>query len=128
MAGSLLRAGHDVTAFNRTPSKAQGLIDRGARMAARVADACWGMPSSPCSQTTSKSPRAARGDLLVVAERASAVSNHCMRGKSRRGGSSPSGGNRAKITWLNPLLGGASWSRLPSRATLCATPGFAAGN
>jgi 3-hydroxyisobutyrate dehydrogenase-like beta-hydroxyacid dehydrogenase len=42
MAGSLLQAGHDVTVYNRTPSKAQGLIDRGARLAARVADACQG--------------------------------------------------------------------------------------
>ncbi len=42
MAGSLLRAGHDVTVCNRTPGKAQGLVDRGARPAARVADACRG--------------------------------------------------------------------------------------
>jgi 3-hydroxyisobutyrate dehydrogenase-like beta-hydroxyacid dehydrogenase len=42
MAGSLLRAGHEVTVYNRTPSKAQGLIDRGAHQAARVADACRG--------------------------------------------------------------------------------------
>jgi len=27
MAGSLLEAGHEVTVYNRTPSKAQGLID-----------------------------------------------------------------------------------------------------
>jgi 3-hydroxyisobutyrate dehydrogenase-like beta-hydroxyacid dehydrogenase len=42
MAGSLLRAGHEVTVYNRTPSKAQGLIDRGAHLAGRVADACRG--------------------------------------------------------------------------------------
>src|SRR4029077_14903504 len=42
MAGSLLQAGHEVTVYNRTPRKAQGLIDRGARRAARVADACQG--------------------------------------------------------------------------------------
>jgi 3-hydroxyisobutyrate dehydrogenase-like beta-hydroxyacid dehydrogenase len=42
MAGSLLQAGHDVTVYNRTPSKAQGLIDRGAHVAARLADACQG--------------------------------------------------------------------------------------
>jgi 3-hydroxyisobutyrate dehydrogenase-like beta-hydroxyacid dehydrogenase len=40
MAGSLLRAGHDVTVYNRTQGKAQGLVDRGAHLAARVADAC----------------------------------------------------------------------------------------
>jgi 3-hydroxyisobutyrate dehydrogenase-like beta-hydroxyacid dehydrogenase len=42
MAGNLLQAGHEVTVYNRTPSKAQALIARGARRAARVADACQG--------------------------------------------------------------------------------------
>jgi 3-hydroxyisobutyrate dehydrogenase-like beta-hydroxyacid dehydrogenase len=31
MAGSLLRAGHEVSVYNRTPGKAQELVDRGAR-------------------------------------------------------------------------------------------------
>ena len=42
MAGSLLRAGHEVTVYNRTPSKGQGLIEQGASAAAEVADACRG--------------------------------------------------------------------------------------
>jgi 3-hydroxyisobutyrate dehydrogenase-like beta-hydroxyacid dehydrogenase len=42
MAASLLQAGHEVTVYNRTPSKAQALIDQGAHLAARVADACQG--------------------------------------------------------------------------------------
>jgi 3-hydroxyisobutyrate dehydrogenase-like beta-hydroxyacid dehydrogenase len=42
MAGSLLRAGHEVSIYNRTPNKAQQLIDRGANLAARPADACRG--------------------------------------------------------------------------------------
>jgi 3-hydroxyisobutyrate dehydrogenase-like beta-hydroxyacid dehydrogenase len=42
MAGSLLQAGHEVTVYNRTPSKAQALVDQGAHRAARVADACRG--------------------------------------------------------------------------------------
>jgi len=42
MAENLLQAGHEVIVYNRTPAKAQGLIDRGAHLAARVADACWG--------------------------------------------------------------------------------------
>jgi 3-hydroxyisobutyrate dehydrogenase-like beta-hydroxyacid dehydrogenase len=42
MAGSLLQAGHDLTVYNRTPNKTQGLIDRGARLADRVADTCRG--------------------------------------------------------------------------------------
>jgi 3-hydroxyisobutyrate dehydrogenase-like beta-hydroxyacid dehydrogenase len=42
MVARLLQAGHAVTVYNRTPSKAQGMIDRGANLAARVADACQG--------------------------------------------------------------------------------------
>jgi len=42
MAGNLLQAGHELTVYNRTPSKAQVLIDRGARPAAQIADACQG--------------------------------------------------------------------------------------
>lgn len=39
MAGSLLRAGHEVTVYNRTPSKARPLGERGARVAGSVAEA-----------------------------------------------------------------------------------------
>jgi len=42
MASSLLKGGHDVTVYNRTPSKAQALVGQGARYAAQVADACRG--------------------------------------------------------------------------------------
>ena len=42
MAESLLRAGHEVTVYNRTPGKAQGLVAQGARAAAGLADACRG--------------------------------------------------------------------------------------
>ncbi|HEX3351550.1 MAG: NAD(P)-dependent oxidoreductase [Terriglobales bacterium] len=42
MAANLIRNGHEVTVFNRTPSKAQALLAQGARHAARVADACHG--------------------------------------------------------------------------------------
>ena len=40
MAERLLAAGHDVIVYNRTSSKAQSLIDRGAQLAPQVADAC----------------------------------------------------------------------------------------
>ena len=42
MAASLLRAGHEVTVYNRTPGKAQALVEQGARAAADVADVCRG--------------------------------------------------------------------------------------
>ena len=42
MVANLLRAGHEVTIYNRTPSKAQRLVEQGARAASEVADACRG--------------------------------------------------------------------------------------
>jgi 3-hydroxyisobutyrate dehydrogenase-like beta-hydroxyacid dehydrogenase len=42
MATNLLKAGHDVTVFNRSPEKRQALVKLGAHEAARVADACQG--------------------------------------------------------------------------------------
>jgi 3-hydroxyisobutyrate dehydrogenase-like beta-hydroxyacid dehydrogenase len=42
MAGRLLRAGHDITVYNRTPSKAEQLVAQGAHLARRVADVCRG--------------------------------------------------------------------------------------
>jgi 3-hydroxyisobutyrate dehydrogenase-like beta-hydroxyacid dehydrogenase len=42
MALNLLKAGHDVTVYNRTPGKTQALVSKGARAATQVADACHG--------------------------------------------------------------------------------------
>jgi len=42
MAANLLKAGHEVTVYNRTASKADSLLKQGAKQAARVADACQG--------------------------------------------------------------------------------------
>jgi 3-hydroxyisobutyrate dehydrogenase-like beta-hydroxyacid dehydrogenase len=42
MAGSLLRAGHELTVYNRTPSKAQAVVEQGAHRAPAVVDACHG--------------------------------------------------------------------------------------
>jgi 3-hydroxyisobutyrate dehydrogenase-like beta-hydroxyacid dehydrogenase len=42
MAANLLRAGHEVTVYNRTPEKADALVKLGARAAASVAQACQG--------------------------------------------------------------------------------------
>jgi 3-hydroxyisobutyrate dehydrogenase-like beta-hydroxyacid dehydrogenase len=40
MAANLVRAGHDVTVFNRTPGRSGPLLELGAREAANLADAC----------------------------------------------------------------------------------------
>jgi 3-hydroxyisobutyrate dehydrogenase-like beta-hydroxyacid dehydrogenase len=42
MAANLLKAGHDVTVFNRSPEKLQPLIELGAHAATSIADACRG--------------------------------------------------------------------------------------
>ena len=42
MAANLLKAGHEVTVYNRTPEKAKRLVEQGAKRAATVADACKG--------------------------------------------------------------------------------------
>ena len=40
MASNLLKAGHEVVAYNRTAEKAQPLVAQGARQAGNIADAC----------------------------------------------------------------------------------------
>ncbi len=42
MAANLLKAGHDVTVYNRTRTKVEALVTQGATAAARVSDACRG--------------------------------------------------------------------------------------
>jgi 3-hydroxyisobutyrate dehydrogenase-like beta-hydroxyacid dehydrogenase len=42
MAANLLKAGHEVTAYNRSQDKVDALVGRGARPARSVADACRG--------------------------------------------------------------------------------------
>lgn len=42
MAQNLLKAGHELTVYNRTLDKAKPLVEKGARKAASVADACKG--------------------------------------------------------------------------------------
>lgn len=42
MAANLLAAGHEVTVYNRSPGRAQPLVDKGATAAGSVAEACHG--------------------------------------------------------------------------------------
>src|SRR5207253_7412917 len=42
MATNLVKAGHEVIVYNRTPGKVQALVEHGARVAVQVADACRG--------------------------------------------------------------------------------------
>src|ERR1700730_16778412 len=69
MAANLIRAGHEVTVFNRTPGKAQKLVEEGARHAARVADVCQGdgvitiTPASPKTTLSTALSSASIGKL-----------------------------------------------------------------
>jgi 3-hydroxyisobutyrate dehydrogenase-like beta-hydroxyacid dehydrogenase len=42
MAANLVKAGHDVTVYNRTRAKTEALVAQGAKAAARVSDTCRG--------------------------------------------------------------------------------------
>ena len=42
MAANLLKAGHEVVVYNRTPAKAEALVAQGAKAATNVSDACRG--------------------------------------------------------------------------------------
>jgi 3-hydroxyisobutyrate dehydrogenase-like beta-hydroxyacid dehydrogenase len=42
MAANLLKVGHDVTVYNRTPAKAEALMSLGAKAAGNVAETCRG--------------------------------------------------------------------------------------
>jgi len=42
MAANLVKAGHDVSVFNRSPEKARALIELGAREATNIAEVCGG--------------------------------------------------------------------------------------
>ncbi|HSZ59987.1 MAG TPA: NAD(P)-binding domain-containing protein, partial [Tepidisphaeraceae bacterium] len=42
IAMNLLKAGHDLVVYNRTPGKTKALVSQGARAATDVADACRG--------------------------------------------------------------------------------------
>lgn len=42
MAANLLKAGHEITVYNRTATKAEALVTQGAKCAASIAEACRG--------------------------------------------------------------------------------------
>ena len=53
MAANLLKAGHDVTVYNRTRTKVEALVAQGAKAAASVSDAC---PASWPTRPRRKAP------------------------------------------------------------------------
>ena len=42
MAANILKAGHDLTVYNRTRERAERLAEQGAKVASTVAEACRG--------------------------------------------------------------------------------------
>ena len=55
MVASLLRAGHEVTVYNRTPSKAQRLVEQVHRSPRTWRTPAGATPSSRCWRTTALS-------------------------------------------------------------------------
>jgi 3-hydroxyisobutyrate dehydrogenase-like beta-hydroxyacid dehydrogenase len=66
MAANLLRAGHEVTVFNRSPAGRRPLVDLGAREAATVAAACSGEAVITMLADDSALRRVALGDDGIV--------------------------------------------------------------
>jgi len=66
MAASLMRAGHELTVYNRTPQKAQPLVALGAKAADRIAAACKGEVVFTMLADDSAVESAALGDDGIV--------------------------------------------------------------
>ena len=67
MAANLVKAGHDVTVFNRSAEKRRALIELGAREAARIADACRGdVVITTLADDTAATQVALAGDGIVA--------------------------------------------------------------
>jgi 3-hydroxyisobutyrate dehydrogenase-like beta-hydroxyacid dehydrogenase len=66
MAANLLRAGHELTVFNRTAAKRRALADLGAREAATVGDACGGEVVVSMLADDSALRRVALGDEGII--------------------------------------------------------------
>jgi 6-phosphogluconate dehydrogenase (decarboxylating) len=52
MAANLLKAGHTLTVYNRTPARAEALVAQGATLAKTPSEAARARWSSQCSPTT----------------------------------------------------------------------------
>jgi 3-hydroxyisobutyrate dehydrogenase-like beta-hydroxyacid dehydrogenase len=55
MATNLVKAGHEVTVYNRTPGKVQALVEHGAHAALRWPTLAEAMLLSPCWRMTLRS-------------------------------------------------------------------------
>jgi 3-hydroxyisobutyrate dehydrogenase-like beta-hydroxyacid dehydrogenase len=67
MAANLVKAGHDVTVFNRSAEKRRALVEAGAHEAARIADACRGEVVITMLADDTAATQIALGDDGVVA-------------------------------------------------------------
>ena len=91
MAASLLKAGHEVIVYNRTPAKAEPLIAQGARAVASIADACRESAVITMLANDNAVEGVVLGNLWAAGRRSrrSALRYHGRtRGRDRRGNSS----------------------------------------
>ena len=67
MAASLIRAGHEISVYNRTAEKAKLLVEKGVKLAASVADACHGDAVITMLADDSAVEKVAFGDGGIIA-------------------------------------------------------------
>ncbi len=78
MAANLVAAGHEVVVYNRTAEKMQPLVDKGARAAGGVADACRGEVVVSMLADDPALESVALGDSGVIANLGSDATHVCM--------------------------------------------------
>jgi 3-hydroxyisobutyrate dehydrogenase-like beta-hydroxyacid dehydrogenase len=78
MAANLVKAGHEVTVYNRTPAKRQTLVQQGAHAAAQVADACRGDAVVTMLSDDGALESVAFGDQGVIASLGRGAIHVCM--------------------------------------------------
>jgi 3-hydroxyisobutyrate dehydrogenase-like beta-hydroxyacid dehydrogenase len=78
MAANLVKAGHEVTVYNRTPAKKQALVEQGAHAAAQVADACRGDAVITMLSDDGALESVAFGDQGVIASLGRGAIHVCM--------------------------------------------------
>jgi 3-hydroxyisobutyrate dehydrogenase-like beta-hydroxyacid dehydrogenase len=78
MAANLVKAGHKVTVYNRTPAKKQALVEQGAHAAAQVADACRGDAVITMLSDDGALESVAFGDQGVIASLGRGAIHVCM--------------------------------------------------
>jgi 3-hydroxyisobutyrate dehydrogenase-like beta-hydroxyacid dehydrogenase len=108
MAASLLKAGHGITVYNRTPEKAKPLVEKGARKAASLADACNGDVVITMLADDSAVENVSFGDAAIINNLAKGAIHVSSSTISVGAGRQTDG--RARETWAAVCVGAGVWT------------------